>query len=569
MAIRRLFFAHHLFILTHFISAQSEITIKNEKTVYALPGDDVTLTCSILKGKGIHITQTQWSKVVDGPSRRLAVYNPRYGIKYPEMAYNYSVSFRDGPHNCLGDFNQPSNHSDSTANYKECKQWILQLRSVSLEQSGLYECSFTAFPTGTSSSEINLVVKKSDDKSSVVEALLNQKLEIPCFKGVPLVNAALKWLVQKENGNEEILISKQPYYLHGYRINPTKDSKRIWMNSDNMLIISPVSIVDDGKKFVCSVVYHSGRIQKSTTEVKVFVKPEISVAFLASFQGEANFTCVIRKAFAKPNLLWFVDGKILKDNYEGIFIANEDTEFAGGFYEMRSLLTIQSTTQPSTPQALKCMTVYPFPGNETRNISSEEIVLSDAGYPTTSLIFSEFISQVATVSDFPTEKLKESTTPKTSIHVTHLYESTTTPHRNLSTKREAELSTLTSRDNSPTTKGWFNTTGPGNLSTKREAELTTWTSRDNSPTRKGWFNTTGPGTAMNPKHMHFPWPAIVAALLLFCTILIILGVRKWRHYQKEIMNRPPSFKPPPPPIKYTSMQGSDRIYPSCSELENL
>ncbi|XP_068019184.1 T-cell surface protein tactile isoform X2 [Melanerpes formicivorus] len=77
------------------------------------------------------------------------------------------------------------------------------------------------------------------------------------------------------------------------------------------------------------------------------------------------------------------------------------------------------------------------------------------------------------------------------------------------------------------------------------------------------------GGLWNMEGSHFPWPAVVAILLLLCSFLIVLGIRKWCQYQKEIMNRPPPFKPPPPPIKYASMVESDGTAPSCHELENL
>ncbi|OWK00414.1 CD96 [Cervus elaphus hippelaphus] len=65
------------------------------------------------------------------------------------------------------------------------------------------------------------------------------------------------------------------------------------------------------------------------------------------------------------------------------------------------------------------------------------------------------------------------------------------------------------------------------------------------------------------------WPVIVAALLSPCLVLFGLGVRKWCQYQKEIMERPPPFKPPPPPIKYTCIQESIGSDVPCHELETL
>nr|XP_016848038.1 PREDICTED: T-cell surface protein tactile isoform X3 [Anolis carolinensis] len=519
------YFILNHFILMHLISGQSEIIIKKEEYVYALPGDDVTLTCSILKGKGVHVTQTQWSKVDAASQRNIGVYNPRYGTVYTDRGYNYSINFRKSFQYCQTDFS----HSLSSTNHMECDQWILQMRNVSLEQSGLYECSFATYPAGTTSSEINLVVMKSDDKNFVVETLLNQTLEIPCLKDMPsenLTNASLNWFLQKENKNEELLISKQSYYGHEYITRPTSFKERIKMNQENTLIISPVSVFDDGTKFICSVVYQPGRMIRSTTVMKVFVKPEISITLNENFRGKANFTCMVRKAFPKPKLLWYIGGEILKDKSEGIFMENEEPKVAGGFFEMRSLLTIWSTTQLPINQSFKCISVYRFPGNQTQNVSSEEVL------------------------SYGLQKTVKSIKP--SRQVTPVLESSTI--RTLSTGRVAEKSTLTIPDHSFTAKNWLNSTG--NLSTERVVEQTTVSSSDNSPTLKGRFNTNG--TTTSPKHTNFSWPAVVAALLSFCTFFIILGIRKWCQYQKEIMNRPPSFKPPPPPIKYTSMPRQKR-----------
>lgn len=136
------------------------LIITNEETVYALPGSSVTLKCNILQGKETHVTQIQWSKSADGLSRIIAVYNPLYGTKYSEAAYNNSASFEKGYHDCSTDFCRTSKEVNSVANNLECNQWILHLKNVTLELSGSYECIFTTFPTGTSSSKINLFVKK-------------------------------------------------------------------------------------------------------------------------------------------------------------------------------------------------------------------------------------------------------------------------------------------------------------------------------------------------------------------------------------------------------------------------
>ncbi|XP_033002595.1 T-cell surface protein tactile [Lacerta agilis] len=255
-----------------------------------------------------------------------------------------------------------------------------------------------------------------------------------------------------------------------------------------------------------------------------------------------------------------MDGEILKDKSGGISIQKEDAKFEGGFYERRSLLTIRSTTWPSIYQAFKCMSVYPFPGND---ISSEEIVLP-YGFHTTSLPLSESVTQVTPVSDSPTQKPGLSTKNLQDNTITKISSYSAVPQRNLSTSRETEVPTPTTLDHSSTGKDWFNNIG--DLSTRRVTEETPQTSHDNSSTIKDQFKSTG--TATHPGKTSFPWPAVVAVLLLLCTCLFILGVRKWCQYQREILNRPPSFKPPPPPVKYTSMQELEGTYSSCNEQEN-
>jgi len=77
------------------------------------------------------------------------------------------------------------------------------------------------------------------------------------------------------------------------------------------------------------------------------------------------------------------------------------------------------------------------------------------------------------------------------------------------------------------------------------------------------------GIVANKPKDGMSWPVIVAALLSFCIALFGLAVRKWCQYQKEIMERPPPFKPPPPPIKYTCIQESIGSDLPCHEMETL
>ncbi|XP_063160790.1 T-cell surface protein tactile [Candoia aspera] len=549
----------YLLILACILSGGSAVKIMSEETVYASTGSNVTLKCSIFQGKETHVTQIQWSKFVDGLNRIIAVYNPRYGTKYFDVAYNNSASFEKGFHDGWTDFSRTSKEVNSIANNLECNQWVLQLKNVTLELSGSYECIFTTFPIGTSSSKIHLIVKKRDYK---LHALLNQTLEIPCLSITPhhinLANASITWLLQKENGSEEILIRKQSYYLQDYTTYLTVYKDRIQMSSKNALLISPVTVIDDGKKFVCSIANVPGRIQESAIQVKVFEKPEISLVLHTDSIGKANFTCVIKKAYPEPKLMWYMGEEILDEKSEGFLIENKGIKRIGSFYERTSFLSIWNTTPSSINQAFKCMSVYHFTRSERWNTSSKEIIIPHE-FQATLLAYSEFINHVTAIPYSPTERLQTTLSEVLEVPLASDFPS----ESNLSTRRVTELTTQSTPTNPYTVKDGLNT---GSLSTRRVTELTTQSTPTNPYTVKDGLNT---GSTIVPKHSTFPWPAVVALLLLFCTFLIICGIRKWCQHQRKIMNKPPSFKPPPPPVKYTSIQVYNKIYASCDELENM
>ncbi|XP_039220954.1 T-cell surface protein tactile isoform X4 [Crotalus tigris] len=516
----------YLLILACVLNGCTALIITNEKTVCALAGSSVTLKCSILQGKETHVTQIQWSKFADGLSRIIAVYNPLYGTKYSEAAYNNSASFEKGFHDCLTDFSRTSKEVNSVANNLECNQWILQLKNVTFELSGSYECIFTTFPTGTSSSKIHLFVKKR-------------------------------------------------------------------------------------------------------------AKPEISIVLHTVSKGKAHFTCMIKKAYPKPKLMWYMGGKILNEKSEGLLIKNKATNRVGSFYERTSFLSIWNITHPSINQTFKCMSSYHFTRNDRKTFSSKEILIT-YGFQNASLAYSEFTSHITAISDSPTERLQttlseaskatlvsdsssekhlhsiktlqsdtteklfsDSTVPQKILHSTKTLQSTTTtvllhdstvPQKSTQTLQNDPItaffsestvpqsestipqrlknSRITTHQNAATVTHFHENSMPPqrNLPIGRVIEVTTVNSPANSYTIKNGLDT---GSTMVPKHSTFPWSIVVAFLLFFCTCLIICGIRKWCQHQREIMNKPPSFKPPPPPVKYSSIQVYNEIYSSCDELENL
>ncbi|XP_010080009.1 PREDICTED: T-cell surface protein tactile [Pterocles gutturalis] len=417
-----------------------------------------------------------------------------------------------------------------------------------------------------------------EEQHYVKKVQLNQTLEIPCLEDMTsenLSNYPLKWLVE-ENGRKEELVTKEPSCPAVYRNGSKLYGQRVLLGLDNALKIFPTKITDDGRVFSCHVVYHPERVQKSSTTVRVFAYPEISISLQEGSAGtlqKPNMSCVVRKVFPKPSLMWYVDRASLTEQPREISVEQEDLQDSEGFYQLRSTLMLQGTQQ--THKTFSCACLFSFLGNEKRSISSEEIIVSfdlgNSALPSAVMTTSEHQSSSSAFLDFTSQaSLTPASTTQGLISTakTKSYTSATAFNESLTTAYLNNFTTESQQSLGNTTRSSENTTpAHRNLSFSITDQPISVTRGKDFLTTSSLLNSTG--GVRNTKAGHFPWPAVVAVLLLFCSFLIALGIRKWCQYQKEIMNRPPSFKPPPPPIKYTSMVESDGTPPSCHELENL
>ncbi|XP_053912307.1 T-cell surface protein tactile isoform X4 [Cuculus canorus] len=491
---------------------QTEDIITETEVVHALPGTDVTLVCSFPKPHTTYIIQTQWSKTDDNHLNTIAVYHPGYGIHYstfPEASYNFSVSF--SMRKCCGwDATEALCSPDQNIT-SECNQWALHLKNITVSLSGQYECSFVTYPYGTKAAKIQLIIKEEEEQYYVKEVRLNQTLEISCFEDTASENVSnypLRWLVGG-NGRKEELVTKEPSCPAVYRNSSMLYGQKVHLGLNHTLQIFPTKITDDGRVFSCHVLYHPERIQKSSTTVRVFAYPEISVSLQEGSAGTSqkpNVSCIVRKAFPKPSLVWYVD---------------------------RVSLTEQPGDNRSNKASSEAFTT--MPSEDLGNSALPSAVMTTSEHRLTSLESLDFTSQASLASASTTQEALISTAE------TKSYTITTTFNESLTTEGNLSFSITDQPISVPRGKDFFTTS---NL-----------------------INSTG--STRNTTASRFPWPTVVAILLLFCSLLIAVGIRKWCQYQKEIMNRPPSFKPPPPPIKYTSMVESDGTPPSCHELENL
>nr|XP_007984055.2 T-cell surface protein tactile [Chlorocebus sabaeus] len=538
--------AVYYIIQIHFVKGVWGKPFNTEENIYATVGSNVNLTCQT-QAKGF-LVQMQWSKVTD-KADLIALYHPQYGF---HCAYG-------SPCESLVTFTQtPENGS----------KWTLHLRNMSSSVSGKYECMLTLYPEGMQTKIYNLLIQThvtpDEWKSNhTIEIEINQTLEIPCFQNSSSEISSeftYAWLVE-DNGTQQTLIS-QDHLISSSTL--LKD--RVKVGTDYRLHLSPVQIFDDGRKFSCHIRVGPDKILRSSTTIKVFAKPEIPMIVENNSTDvlvERTFTCLLKNVFPKANIIWFIDGSFLHDEKEGIYITNEERKGKDGFLELKSVLTRVHSNKPAQSDNLTiwCMALSPVPGNKVWNISSEKI---------TFLLGSEMSTTDPPLS-VTESTLDTQPSPASSVSPTTSSSSVTTrdfnyPWTSSGTDAKKTFSQIPSETYSSSPSG-AGSTLHDNVFTSTTRAFSEVPTTANGSTKTNHVHITGI-VVSKPKD-GMSWPVIVAALLFCCMILFGLGVRKWCQYQKEIMERPPPFKPPPPPIKYTCIQEPNESDLPYHEMETL
>ncbi|XP_032755187.1 T-cell surface protein tactile [Rattus rattus] len=585
-----------------FRGAWEELFNAGDNNVYALPGSDVNLTCQTME-KDLMV-QMQWSKVTDEIDM-IVVYHPQYGF-----------------HCMWGDACESRVAEVETL--KDATKWTLNLRNISSSLSGKYECSFTMYPTGTKTTVYNLIVEPytQDEHNRTIEIETNRTLEIPCFQNTSSEISprfTFSWLVEKD-GVEEVLFT----YDH-HVSNSTSFKGRVGLGADYGLRLSPVQIQDDGRTFSCFLRISPLKVWKTSTTVKVFAKPEILMTVentTVDVLGERVFTCLLKNVFPKASIIWLIDGRLFQGSEEGIYITHEEKNSSSGFRELKSVLTrMHNRPSQSNNITVWCMALSPGPGNKMWNTSSQPITFSlDSGTAPTKRLPNVTGSTLG-AQTFPDAEVSPTRYLATSS-MTIVDENVLTPdptpqtsNSSMTTKdvNYSQPSSGTDAKNSsraasssdsgsqpfPSTSPpkWISlphtSTGPQEpdspvswiptdayTSAPSDASLTSHDVIIHTTKEFPDVLTTANGTT-KIKHGHvtgitvnkprdgMSWPVAVATLLFFCILLFGLGVRKWCQYQNEILERPPPFKPPPPPIKYMCIQEPTGRNMLCHEMEVL
>lgn len=243
--------------------------------------------------------------------------------------------------------------------------------------------------------------------------------------------------------------------------------------------------------------------------------------------------------------------------------------------ELKSVLTSVHGNQlaQSNNLTIWCAALSPVPGNKVWTISEKITISWDSVAPPVDATFSvtESTNSISPTIGYPATSsmtpmdMPSSTTSQTSN--SHVATQDISYSRTSSGIEAGKSISWTSSETYSSSSSNTGSTLHGDVftSTSRTFSEVPTTARGSTKNNRIYIT----GIELGRPEDGISWPVIVAFLLFFCVILFGLGIRKWCQYQKEIMERPPPFKPPPPPIKYTCIQepiGSDLPY---QEMETL
>ncbi|XP_031815501.1 T-cell surface protein tactile [Sarcophilus harrisii] len=596
------------FMQIHLIWGLLKGRFDERNVIYATPGTDVNLTCQLEKRS--LLVQTQWSKITNN-TEIIGLYHPLYG---------YNCGVRTSCESLVS----------FTVLSPNVSEWTLYLRNVSAALSGKYECSFTLFPEGTLTKIQNLLVQNEvaqDEKGGnyTVEALFNHILEIPCFQNISSVISSgitVAWMMEK-NGKQETLIQNSTFLKN----------RSILLKDHELYLPSVETFDDDRKFSCHIIMQSGKILKNVTrikVFAKPEISMNMQNSSTDTLEEQKKFSCLVKNIFPTANLSWYIDGELLQNEKEGIHITIEKRKSDEGFYELTSKLRVLKPNQPILPNNLTvwCMTLFPVPGNEVWNISSRKIVfsfnymntpinppyivasafstymspVSSTGTPgymntptdpsnitsTTSIIApslssTERAEYISTTLAIQLEMSSTLSNPHSTSYTHHFTSSVTTQRYPDHSKKKTESthqfnSSVTTqsypghsmKETEPTSQFNSNVTRqsyPDHSKKGTEANLGMFTLSYSS--RPSEVDTTLNGTVSNIPKSRMPWPVVVAGLLFICVFLFGLGIRKWCQYWKEITERPPPFKPPPPPIKYVCIGESVGGDLPCHEMETL
>ncbi|XP_028655702.2 basal cell adhesion molecule [Erpetoichthys calabaricus] len=339
----------------HFSEGICQNIIEKDKEVVTVPGQDISLNCTLVTDAEAFIVQVEW-KSSNKENKKVAVYNPTLG----------KLHYRN----------------ESQVFYKKVNETMhateLFLHMVDTSDSGQYSCIFVTYPTGSFHGVIRLTVVDTQKEkiSRTVKGQVNKSLLLQCLEDIPYVTEnhfTFEWTVKHNETEESIISAKWPRTAEN---NSLPYGNQFQFHSNLSLSITSLKFTDEEKEYICKIGLPGSQISRHFT-IKVLgetLKPELQVfyQYILPHTVAVNSTCLIRNASPEPKVKWYFDRQLLEATYNGYLVT---PIYDKGLHQLKSLLFL-SINDSLNDHSLKCEGLYTEPSNETVRIGSDTVNVS-------------------------------------------------------------------------------------------------------------------------------------------------------------------------------------------------
>ncbi|XP_072910924.1 nectin-1-like isoform X1 [Hemitrygon akajei] len=214
---------------------------KVEDFITGIAGDGVRLPCCFISDtRNLNLVQITWLKKAATRDVNLAVYNPQFGISYPDGSNRFSLS---------------------NATPTDC---TLTINPLQLSDEGLYYCEVNTFPNGKHESKTNL---------TVLVKPLTELLAVPAaasFSEAPVAHCTAA------NGKPAAVITWSD------RIPGNATFTRMENTNGTVTVLSQYRIIpnrmDDGKNVTCFISHNAFTdAMDLTVALSIRYRPEITI----------------------------------------------------------------------------------------------------------------------------------------------------------------------------------------------------------------------------------------------------------------------------------------------------
>ncbi|KAG9263663.1 T-cell surface protein tactile [Astyanax mexicanus] len=534
-----------LLIFTCVVQGARSLQIEHVETLSAVVGQNVSLPCIVAEKHEVNINQIEWDVKIKDNRERLVVFSPQYRPHYFEPVYLELV-----------------NRTNSTI----LRGSILHLYNVTKKDSGTYFCYITTFPYG--SYQNSTVVQVTDPwiSAEVVspgESLIEgDEVNITCVSSPPADRYMLSSL---QNGL--LLESKSGHFT----------IQSVTRHSGD-LICQPSNQQSLQANLRMTVDYIDSIKCNSSTQLEVETGTNLTITCETTSSRPLSYTWRKGNKTVSQNTtvsLWSVTPEqagtysviIYARNHSRLqrqrdfvvtVLNRTDADQLSSTIETETTWQITNATTLTTagPGTITTVTQPSHTTSTTENSLYYNTTAPSAGDIST--LQANITSAQAKITRAPANFTRpHANFTRAPANFTRAHANFTRARSNNTVKSNAtwSISLNTSAEGSTLSEGccqWHNTT-----SSLRSTRVHQFTSAQPITSTNSFTATSTMITKKTVEVEKSGSMVVVFVLIPILLLLVLIGFLYRRYRIQKRMDMPPPFKPPPPPVKYTSVRSQD------------